>query len=186
MAAGPNGQLYLFGGNDEQVYFNDLWRYENGEWMEIEVDGPRPSARTLAAITYVPFYVAGGTQGGLLLFGGITATGDLPAGLWLFDPVAGTWQELDGGSSSGTGQGGRPPGRMAHSLTYDVATGQVVLVGGVTDEGDAVLNDTWHYTPNGWTKMALGPAPARPAYHQAIYVNNSIILFSNGEVWKYE
>ncbi len=75
---------------------------------------------------------------------------------------------------------------MAHSLTYDSATGKVVLVGGVAGDGDTLLTDTWHYSQNGWTETTSGTGPAQPAYHQAVYGDNAIILFSNGEVWRYE
>jgi hypothetical protein len=59
-------------------------------------------------------------------------------------------------------------------------------VGGEMDEGDTLLNDTWHYNQNGWIQVIPPtPLPAH-AYHQAIYGNNAVILFSNGEVWQYE
>jgi PKD repeat protein len=169
-----SGTIYLFGGNDEESYYDDLWRYENGAWTEITVSGARPVSRTLAAIAY-------DTNGNrLLLFGGRSITGALLADLWAFDPVAESWQELDDGG------GGGPPARMAHTLTYDTAAGNVVLVGGVADDGETLLNDTWHYSQNGWVEA--NPATTLPAraYHQAVYGNNAIILFSNGEVWNYE
>ncbi len=192
LATNPvSGTLYLFGGNDHaQAYFNDLWRYENGVWTEIIPNGDSPPARTLAALVYVPSPLGGGSEGGLLLFGGRTITGTLLADLWAFDPVSETWTELDDGSGTG------PSARMAHSLTYDPDIGKVVLVGGVTDEGDTRLGDTWHHTPpsfpplggteGGWTEA--DPATPLPplAYHQAVYADNAIILFSARQLWRYE
>jgi uncharacterized repeat protein (TIGR01451 family) len=179
LATNPvSGAIYLFGGNDGEMYFNDLWRYENGDWMEVPVTGPRPPARTLAAITFQPSNPP--TSNRLLLFGGRTVTGTLLADLWTFDPISETWTELDDG-----GGGGGPPTRMAHTLTYDAATGNVVLVGGVTNEGDTLLNDTWHYR-DGWAEVTPATTLPGQAYHQAIYGDNAIILFSNGEVWRYE
>jgi uncharacterized repeat protein (TIGR01451 family) len=176
LAVNPiSGTLYLFGGNDEATYFNDLWQFENGEWSEIPITGDQPQPRTLAALTYD----TGNEQ--LLLFGGRSVTGTLLADLWAFDPDTETWHLLDDG-----GGGGGPPARQAHSLTYDAATGQVVLVGGTTDEGDTLLGDTWHYTDSGWTEATpTTPLPPR-AYHQAIYTGDGIVLFSNEEVWGYE
>jgi len=174
LATNPiSGTIYLFGGNDGETYFSDLWKYENGDWTNITISGARPVSRTLAAITYDT------DNNRLLLFGGRTVTGTLLADLWAFDPVAEIWTELDDG-------GGGPPARMAHSLTYDPATGNVVLVGGLSGDGDIVLNDTWHYNQNGWMEVTPSPAPAQPAYHQAVYGSNAIILFSKGEVWRYE
>jgi hypothetical protein len=72
---------------------------------------------------------------------------------------------------------------------YDPTTGEVILVGGATDQGETLLGDTWHYlAQTGW--MAADPVtdlPAR-AYHQAVYDSTTlrIILFSDEEVWGYE
>jgi N-acetylneuraminic acid mutarotase len=124
----------------------------------------------------------------LLLFGGRTLTGTLLADLWAFDPGSNTWTELDdGGPSSGSGQsGGGPPPRMAHTLTYDPDTGNLVLVGGVAADGDTLLDDVWLYDDSGWTQVASDMPLPSGAYHQAIYTDNAIILVGNGEVWKYE
>ena len=65
-----------------------------------------------------------------------------------------------------TDPGGGPPGRQAHSLTYDPGSGDVILVGGVAAEGDTLLGDTWHYR-GGW-REATAPLPPR-AYHQIVY-----------------
>jgi hypothetical protein len=75
---------------------------------------------------------------------------------------------------------------MAHSLTYDPDIGKLVLVGGVTDEGDTWLGDTWHFQDGEWTEAdPATPLPPR-AYHQAVYGNNAIILFSARQLWRYE
>lgn len=176
LAANPaSGAVYLFGGNQGEIHLNDLWAYQNGEWQEIRVSGNRPVSRTLAAMTYDP------DNHRLLLFGGRSAAGTLLADLWSFDLVAETWQELAAG-----GEGG-PPARMAHTLTYDAAAGNAVLVGGVSSEGDILLNDTWHYRDQiGWAEVAATTHLPESDYHQAVYDGNAILLFSHGEVWKYE
>jgi uncharacterized repeat protein (TIGR01451 family) len=180
LAANPTtGAIYLFGGNDGETYFNDLWCYENGVWTDI-TPVTRPISRTLAAMTYGSSPLVGGTEGGLFLFGGRTLTGTVLADLWVFDLTSETWQELPNGG------GGGPPGRMAHSLTYDPVTSDVVLAGGTSDNGDTLLGETWHYQNGSWTQAdPATPLPPR-AYHQAVFDGNTIILFSNGEVWKYE
>jgi PKD repeat protein len=176
LAANPiSGTVYLFGGNDGETYFNDLWQYENGAWTEVSVSGTVPVSRTLAALTY------DSDQNRLLLFGGRSLTGTVLADLWAIDPAAPSpgWTLLDDGG------GGGPPGRMAHSLTYDPATGSLVLIGGVIDEGDTLLGDTWYYQSD-WTEASPSMALPARAYHQAVYTDNAIILFSDGEVWRYE
>ncbi len=63
--------------------------------------------------------------------------------------------------------------------------GQTVLVGGVADDGDTLLDDTWHYDD---TWLEASPATALPAtaYHQAIYDGDNIVVIADGEVWSYE
>ncbi len=180
LVTGPNGRLYLFGGNNGETYFNDVWRYENGEWTEITVAGDAPPARTLAAMIW------DSANHRLLLFGGRTVTtrttgtgGTLLADLWAFDPAAQSWTELADGSSNG------PAGRMAHSLTYDPAADQVVLVGGIANGGDARRGDTWLYRDAEWVEAApVTPLPPR-AWHQAVYADHAILLFSARQLWRY-
>jgi hypothetical protein len=183
MAADPiSGTVYLFGGNPstgsgqgdgEASYYNDLWAYDSGGWSSITpTTALSPSARTLADLTYDP------DENRLLLFGGRSITGSLLADLWTFDFDTDAWTELDGGG------GGGPPGRMAHSLTYDGLAGNVVLGGGI-DADETLLGDTWLYQ-GGWTEATPDTALPPRAYHRAVYTDDGIILFSNGEVWNYE
>ena len=180
LVAGPNSSLYLFGGNDGNTYYNDLWKFENDNWSEIAISGGKPVPRTLAAMTYQPANDQGQlTNDHLLLFGGRTVTGTLLADLWAFDLSTETWQLLDDGG------GGGPPARMGHTLTYDPALGNAVLIGGVAADGHTLLDDTWLYQA-GWTQGGVKPGSTAPAYHQAVYTDNAIILMGNGEVWGYE
>jgi outer membrane biosynthesis protein TonB len=174
MAAAPTGTIYLFGGNDGEMYYDDLWAYDGETWQAIIPGGPSPPARTLAAMAY------DSENDEIYLFGGRSVTGTLLADLWTFDVDSSTWAELHD-------PGGGPPARQAHSLTYDPDAQTIVLVGGVTDGGDTLLADTWHYRGE-WTQA--GPLTTLPevAYHQVVYdsTTHALILFSNGEVWRYE
>ncbi|MBE7553645.1 MAG: PKD domain-containing protein [Anaerolineales bacterium] len=176
LAANPaSGAVYLFGGNQGDIHLNDLWVYQNGVWQEIQGSGTRPVSRTLAAMTYDP------DKNRLLLFGGRNAAGTLLADLWSFDLETETWQELAAG-----GEGG-PSARMAHTLTYDAAAGNAVLVGGVSGDGDSLLDDTWYYRDQpGWTEVTTTTGLPESDYHQAVYDGHAILLFSHGQVWKYE
>jgi hypothetical protein len=91
-----------------------------------------------------------------------------------------TWQLLDSGG------GGGPPARLGHSLTYDPGLGAAVLAGGSIDNGDTRLGDTWHWDGLDWTEASPTTALPPRAYHQAVYADDAIILFSHGEVWSYE
>jgi Galactose oxidase, central domain len=174
LPANPLKSVYLFGGDDGETYFNDLWKYEGDNWSEINVSGAKPVSRTLTALAYDP------PNQRLLLFGGRTVTGTVLADLWAFDLGSSTWTSLNEG-----GGGGDPPARMAHTLSYDPGTGKAVLVGGVAANGETLLADTWLYQA-GWSQAnPATPLPAH-AYHQAVYAGDGLILVSNGEGWKYE
>jgi uncharacterized repeat protein (TIGR01451 family) len=177
LAADPiSGTLYLFGGNDGETDYDELWAYQAGSWGVIMPSGGAPPARTLAALAY------DSDNDRLLLFGGRSVTGTTLADLWAFDLAASAWIEL-------TDPGGGPPARQAHSFTYDPDTRQAVLVGGVTGNGDTLLGDTWHYSVQaGWVESNPGMALPPRAYHQVVYdgATQTLVLFSNGEVWRHE
>lgn len=168
MTAGANGQLYLFGGNNGTTPYNDLWRYDNGTWTNL---ASGPPARTLAALAYDV------ANNRLLLFGGRMGVGTLLNDLWAFNLGNSTWNQLSPSSS--------PSARMGHTLTYNPATNSVVLVGGI-GSGNTLLGDTWHYSQNSWTQVYPTTLLPPRAYHGGGYGGNAMILFSNGEVWKYE
>ena len=124
----------------------------------------------------------GETEGGrLLLFGGRSPTGTVLSDTWRFDPDTETWTKLSGNG---------PPARCAHTLTYDPEAQVFVLAGGAREAGDVILSDTWTFGSDegGWVEAA--PATALPpmAYHRTVYnsADHALILFGNGEVWKYE
>jgi len=169
-----NGKAYLFGGNDGETYFNDLWVYENGNWQPVVITGTLPAPRTLAAMAFNP------DDGTLLLFGGRSVTGTALADTWQFDLATLNWQE-----KTVTG----PLARYAHTLTYDRDTGRFILVGGAAVAGDILFDDTWYYTQaGGWEAVALETSPSPVAYHQAVYdeTTHTLILVGRGEVWRYE
>ena len=173
IASNPSGgKVYIFGGNDgAQAYLNDVWIYNNGNWTESAPNNSPPVARTLAALTY--------NNNHLYLFGGRNITGTILSDLWDYNLGTAEWSLLDGGGGAG------PPVRMGHSLTYDPDTGNLVLVAGTNDDGDTLLGDTWHFN-QGWTNANPTTSLTPRAYHQALYTDNAIVLFSDGEVWKYE
>ena len=72
---------------------------------------------------------------------------------------------------------GGPPGRMAHSLTYNPTQAAVVLVGGVAAD-ENLLGDTWLYSASSGWIADEGLLPAR-AYHRTVYTDDAIVLFSN-------
>jgi hypothetical protein len=70
-----------------------------------------------------------------VLFGGFAGSTNYLADTWAYD---GTTWSLQSPATS-------PPARSGASMAYDAATGQMVLIGGLTNGG--YLADTWTYQP---------------------------------------
>ncbi|MCP4420834.1 MAG: hypothetical protein GY805_29845, partial [Chloroflexi bacterium] len=171
---GINTEIYLFGGNDGTTYYDDVWRYDGTDWSQVTTGGSPPPARTHHAIAY------DSVNDEILLFGGRNATGTLLADSWELDLSNDTWTQS---GSSG------PSARMAHGLAYDPTKGNFVLVGGSNNDGDTILNDTWHYdSGSGWTLASPTQAAPNTAYHLLIYdsTNDLFLIFVNGETWRYQ
>nr|ODN99924.1 hypothetical protein L204_02367 [Cryptococcus depauperatus CBS 7855] len=64
LVAGPNSQLYLFGGTDGNYHYNDTWTFDptTGEWSELSCIGyiPLPREGHAAAIVDDTIYIFGG------------------------------------------------------------------------------------------------------------------------------
>ena len=112
---------------------------------------------------------------------GRDATGAILADLWVFDLSTSGWTRLDDGSDAED-----PPARMGHSLVYDEAKATLVLVGGVAADAETLLADTWHFDGSTWSQATPVTALPAGAYHQAVYSNDTVVVFTNGEVWSYE
>src|SRR5580698_2915361 len=148
MAYDPaTGQLVLFGGEGNSGVLADTWTWDGSTWTELS-PATSPSARDLASMAYDP-----GT-GQLVLFGGEDSNGAL-ADTWTWGlppPASYGWAQLSPTTS--------PPARYGAAMTYDPATGQLLLVGGVGNSG-GLLSDTWTWSGSKWTE--LSPASSPPA-----------------------
>src|SRR2546423_12006726 len=60
-----------------------------------------------------------------------------------------------------------PPARSYLAMTYDPATGKVIMFGG--DSGTTYLNDTWRFDSKTWTQIATQSAPPARAAAQMNY-----------------
>eukprot|EP00163_Fabomonas_tropica_P011118 TRINITY_DN2164_c0_g1_i2.p1 TRINITY_DN2164_c0_g1~~TRINITY_DN2164_c0_g1_i2.p1 ORF type:complete len:1432 (+),score=338.63 TRINITY_DN2164_c0_g1_i2:411-4706(+) len=76
-----NGYIYYFGGKDDTILYNDLWRYniEENTWRELRPRGTRPSPRWGATISVYNDLV--------YLYGGNTGDNLGSSDLWVFDFV---------------------------------------------------------------------------------------------------
>ncbi|MEC7241887.1 MAG: kelch repeat-containing protein [Myxococcota bacterium] len=128
--------LYLFGGmtNKSPMVIEvaeDLWRYKDGQWEELEMGGDVPSTRTFLGEAWDP------NRREMILFGGqIGNYWDLAYNeTYALNIDSLEWTRLNKGNKNS------PSTRMHAQLTYDPVAERVLLFGGHTDIGDA--NDLW-------------------------------------------
>ena len=175
-----SGNFWLFGGNStpgptQDNYFNDLWKYSNGQWTwmsgsntynQVGVYGTKGTA----APSNVPgarSQAVGWTDssGNLWLFGGLgldsTGKSRLLNDLWMYSNNEWTWM---GGSNvgqqpgiygtQGTASPTNIPGARSLALSWTDSSGNFWLFGGGGYDSagtDDYLNDLWKYSGGQWT-----------------------------------
>src|SRR5947199_1785575 len=84
-------------------------------------------------------------------------------------PDSASWVQLSPASS--------PPARSYLAMTYDVASGKVIMFGG--DNGTTYINDTWVFDGTTWTQIATQSAPPARTAAQMTYdsVTQKVVLF---------
>jgi hypothetical protein len=131
--------LYLFGGMTNPdpmviVVSEELWRFKDGQWEQLQSGGDVPSTRTFLGEVWDP------ERRRLVLFGG--QVGDYWSyaynETYALDVDSLEWSELNAGS-------GAPSTRMHAQMTYDKTRDRYLLFGGHTDIGDG--NDLWSMDP---------------------------------------
>jgi Galactose oxidase, central domain len=100
-------------------------------------------------------------------------------------PQSASWVELSPASS--------PPARSYLAMTYDRASGKIVMFGGF--DGNGYLDDTWVFDGVTWTEIATNtPPPARAAAQMAYdFVTRKVVLFGGyngtdylGDTWLWD
>jgi hypothetical protein len=150
--------IVVFGSND----FNDTWAWNGTSWSQV-ADAGSPGCTTACPNSPPGTY---GTQmaydtatNQMVLFGGGGHTNFNDT--WILSYASGTysWAQVadDGSPGCTVACPGAPPGRNVAQLTYDPATGQLVLWGGEVTAGDADgTNATWLWNGTGWNQVDDG------------------------------
>jgi hypothetical protein len=110
----------------------------------------------------------------VVLFGGIFRSNG-PTGNWTWTWSGGVWtNRTDPNASS-------PPARFSPSFAFDPRDDGIVLFGGMTQLGGALLNDTWSYQAGTWREvLPLGDRAPPPRQGSALafdYIDNYLVLF---------
>jgi N-acetylneuraminic acid mutarotase len=146
-------RVIMFGGSgyrdNMDVFLNDTWAYDptTNRWTELNPSGPLPEARATQSMVYDP------TTRRVIMFGGMSANGDLFDDTWAYDLASDRWTKID---PSGT----VPEGRASQSMVYDSSAGRVLMFGGASRSG--YLNDIWAYDPSTATWTELNPSGTLP------------------------
>ena len=103
--------------------------------------------------------MAADSTGTLLMFGGHSLSTGMLSDSWLYTPAAGSgagstaiWSQIEGGQT--------PQPREGAAITYDTATGDVLMWGG--QDSTVYYNSTWQWNnTTGWKQLT--PATSPPA-----------------------
>ena len=144
---GETRKILLFGGvtGANGGRLGDVWELDGTRWTRLFDPAPAPSARSRAAMAYLPGV-------GVVLFGGETANGKPSGETWIRH--SGTWM-----LASPTGSA--PSARIGHAMALDPIRGVLVMSGGI-DVGGTAVDETWELDATlSWRlkSTAAGPAP---------------------------
>ncbi|HEY7066928.1 MAG TPA: kelch repeat-containing protein [Chloroflexota bacterium] len=174
-----NNQMLVFGGNDNNIYFNDLWAYQPGSnsWTQLTPLGSPPSAR----IGHAAVWDSASTR--MLVFGGSGFVNSLNTyfnDLWAYQVSTNTWIQL-------TPTGSLPPVREGHTAVWDAANSQLLVFGGHNIppccSPENFFNDLWAYqsASNAWAQFTpTGGPPTTRAHHTAVWDGSSSRMFVFG------
>ena len=161
-------QVVLFGGiatgNGD---FRDTWTWNGSTWTQ-QHPATSPAADWTGAMTY------DAATGTVVLFGGTSGTSTET-----FQGVTWTWNGTNWVKKKPATS---PPARYGETLTYDAATGTVVLFGGygpTAAAGDTAFSDTWTWNGTTWAQRHPATHPAARYSASAAYdaAAGNVVLF---------
>ena len=131
------GNAYIFGGFDNNSYYNDVWKFDGINWNHLTIVGMLPSARE-SAVSWTDnlgnAYVFGGKNG-------IIYSNDL----WRFNGT--TWTQVISNEVSGS------PSARSGALSWTDSVGNAYVLGGYN--GSTTYNDLWKFNGLTWSQVTL-------------------------------
>ena len=163
-AVNNNGKVYIFGGQTDAGYSNEMWKYnpDTDTWTEIDQGATLPSQRQIPVIVSE-------LQNLIWLYGGEEGHGrTFINDLWEFDVTASTWQQL-------------PDPPYTRKLTDAEMSGDddIVIFGGRNENNDQT-STTLNYNISSGSWCDLGDsltAPSAPV-NTTIYAENDSVFVS--------
>jgi hypothetical protein len=141
------GQTVLFGGRNNDSFFNDTWLWNGSNWVKQSPStSPYGVGRNAAMVAFDP------ALGDPILFGGTILTPDGDALNY-----ADTWR-WTGSTWTVMNTTGFPNARNDGAMAFDPVSGKLILFGGADING--WYNDTWSFDGTTWTKLNPANSPA--------------------------
>jgi hypothetical protein len=169
-------EVIMFGGiGFKSEVFTDTWAWNGTDWHKLSGSIPGLSnGGVFGAAAYDPVIDR------VVLYGGLSATGAINPGMWLFD--GNTWTQQS------TAGAGLPTDSFG--MVYDSATQKLVLYGG-SDTGhvatgieQALKSDIWVWDAHSWQRLSV-PSGPQPRRNTAIGYDTDaqvILIFGGGEI----
>ncbi len=153
--------VIMFGGDDFNIAYNDLWEYDYQKNTWIELTPSRvPPARQMHGMS---FDIENNV---VLLFGGrLTGGGAALRDTWEYDVVKNTWRSLEPTQS--------PPIQDHVKLGYDETYGKTILFSGPRNHNPSSIG-TWEYDrdANNWSQISTPVSPTSD-HGRFVYNRNS-------------
>jgi N-acetylneuraminic acid mutarotase len=151
------GEMLIWGGSSDGIYFNDGGRYNPATdfWSPMSTTGA-PAKRHLHTVVWTgkEMIVWGGTGTNFLGDGG------------RYNPVINSWSNLT--------TNGAPEARAGHTAVW---TGSEMIIWGGSDGG--LFNSGGHYNPqtDAWARPALQGAPTVRTLHTAVWTGSRMLIW---------
>ena len=161
------GVLVMFGGTDNQQFFDDTWEWDGSGWTRVEPEGPNPWARSGHGMAYVPArrrtVLIGGNNGAI-------------SGMDVWEWDGSSWIEVT------PAQGSEPSARVDFAVARSVKPGAVVLFGGVSMGG--ATRQLWEWNGARWRDLTPrqdpGRAPEARTLHAMAYDARRNLVWMTG------
>jgi N-acetylneuraminic acid mutarotase len=181
-----SGNLWLFGGDGQFAFRNDLWKFDgdNWTWVSGATTGNQPGSygtKGIADVSNGPgarAYAIGwiDTGGNLWFFGGhgrdSTNSTGLLNDLWKFDGNNWTWvsgantiNQLGSYGTKGIADSANVPSARENAVSWADLSGNLWLFGGrgIDSAGTTgFLNDLWKFDGNNWTWVSGANTISQP------------------------
>ena len=163
----------LFGGNGSGTsVLGDTWEFRNNSWTPM-TSGGTPPAMGQSRMAFDAMLKRAGQprDGGLVLFGGLPASGGPAARTWT--RVDGVWEEAPVGG---------PVGRSSHTMVpVGAASPNAVAMFGGVNAGGTLLTDTWIWRDGAWTLIAEPPSPREGVSMAPDPKTGRVLMFGGNE-----